>query len=190
MLLHRRMHPREYLPGNLYMVTRRVVGRHYLLRPDKRASHIWLYSLAVAATAHGVTVHSFVLMSTHEHVIVTDVRGVMGAFLRDFHRNVANAMKVVREWNGIFWDGSPPSVVRLRTTQAFIEKCGYGIANPVAALAVERSRRWPGLIVHAHEIGDKTFTVERPDVYFDPRSWPQTATLTLNMKAVHTNTRH
>jgi hypothetical protein len=114
-------------------------------------------------------------------VIVSDPNRVMGDFLRDFHRDVANAMKVLRTWDGIFWDGSPTSVVRIHNTAAFIGKSGYVIANPVEALAVESSKSWPGLIVHAHEVGLKEFTAKRPTQYFDPESWPESITLKLTM---------
>ena len=51
--------PRQYLPGSTYLVTRRVVRRHYLFRPDEEVNRIYLYCLAVASEQHGVEVHSF-----------------------------------------------------------------------------------------------------------------------------------
>ncbi|MCG8554934.1 MAG: transposase [Proteobacteria bacterium] len=173
--------PRQYLPGSTYMLTRRVVGRHYLLRPDELVSQIYLYCLATMSEKHGIAVHGFTLMSSHAHLTVTDTRGEMGAFLRDFHRLVANAMKLVRDWDGILWDGSEPSVVRLETPHAFVQQAAYLIANPVSGGAVPRSKQWPGLIVHADELGRKCWTVKRPDLYFDAESWPKTATLKLKM---------
>ena len=74
--------PRQYLPGSTYMLTRRVVGRHYLLRPDELVSQIYLYCLATMSEKHGIAVHGFTLMSSHSHLTVTDTRGEMGAFLR------------------------------------------------------------------------------------------------------------
>ncbi|MCG8556857.1 MAG: hypothetical protein MJD61_16470 [Proteobacteria bacterium] len=50
------------------------------------------YIASVASEQHGVEVHSFTLLSTHEHLVVTDVRGAMRDFLRDFHRYVALCM--------------------------------------------------------------------------------------------------
>ena len=171
--------PRQYLPGSTYMLTRRVIGRHYLLRPDELVGQIYLYCLATMSEKHGIVCHGFTLMSSHSHLTVTDTRGELGAFLRDFHRLVANAMKLVRDWDGILWDGSETSVVRLETPHAFIQQAAYVIANPVSAGAVPRSKQWPGLIVHAHELGRKSWTVKRPEVYFDGESWPKTATLEL-----------
>ncbi|MCG8554810.1 MAG: hypothetical protein MJD61_05905, partial [Proteobacteria bacterium] len=137
--------PRQYLPGSTYMLTRRVIGRHYLLRPDELVGQIYLYCLATMSEKHGIVCHGFTLMSSHSHLTVTDTRGELGAFLRDFHRLVANAMKLVRDWDGILWDGSEPSVVRLETPHAFLQQAAYVIANPVSAGAVPRSKQWPGL---------------------------------------------
>ena len=110
----------------------------------------------------------------------------MGHFLRDFHRTVAKAMKALLHMDGNFWEDTPPSVVHLQTTQAFVDKSAYQIANPVEAGAVAHSRQWPGVIVHADEVGNKRITVSRPDVYFDPKSkaWPATVTLNLTMPDV------
>ena len=165
------------------MITRRTLLRQYLMRPDDQVTQVWLYSLAVSAQRHHIDVHGFTLMSTHEHLTASDPRGVMGHFLRDFHRTVANAMKALLHMDGNFWEDAPSSVVHLRTTQAFIEKSGYVVANPVAALAVPHSRQWPGAIVHADQIGNKRITVRRPDAYFDPKTkqWPATVTLDLTM---------
>ena len=123
------------------MFTRRTLLRQYLLRPDERVNQIWVYSLAVCAQRHHIDIHGFTLMSTHEHVTATDPRGVMGHFLRDFHRTVAKAMKALLHMDGNFWEDTPPSVVHLQTPQAFVDKSGYQIANPVEAGAVAHSRQ-------------------------------------------------
>jgi putative transposase len=165
------------------MISRRALLRQFTFRPDPVVEQIWLYSLAVYAALHGIDIHSFVLMSTHEHLNVTDTRGTMDAFLRDFHRTVAKALKKHLRIDTNIWEDKPCSVVHLQTLQAFVEKSGYFIANPVEAGAVERSSQWPGLLVSASEVGNKTFTIERPSVYFSPKNkrWPKTITLKLTM---------
>lgn len=175
--------PCSYLVGATHMVSRRALLRQYTFRPDPAVEQIWLYALAVYAQHHGIDVHNFVLMSTHEHVNVTDTRGTMDAFLRDFHRTVAVALKRLLRIDTNIWEDKPCSVVHLQTLQAFVEKAAYLIANPVEAGAVEYSRQWPGLLVGVDEVGNKTFTIERPNVYFSPRNkrWPKTITLTLTM---------
>jgi len=74
-----------------------------------------------------------VLMSTHEHLIVTDSKRRLPDFFRDFHRVVALGTKILRRWEGTVWDSEPTSRVELCTTKAIIEKLAYIMANPVEA---------------------------------------------------------
>jgi hypothetical protein len=84
---------------------------------------------------------------------------------------------------GPVWEDKPTSVVDLRTMNAFVEEGGYVVAQPVEAEAVAYSYQWPGLLTLASQMGNKTFTVERPSVYFSKRNktWPQTISLTLGL---------
>jgi REP element-mobilizing transposase RayT len=83
-----------------------------LLRPDRVMNQILSYLLAVIANRCGLRVHAFCAMSTHLHIVVTDVSGTLPAFLHAFHRTVALCTKVHRTWNDVVWDKSPTSVVR------------------------------------------------------------------------------
>jgi REP element-mobilizing transposase RayT len=170
---------RQVLPMATYLVTRRVILRHMLLRPDSRMTRILLYLLAVTAHRHGIQVHAFCAMSTHIHLVITDVRGTLPAFLHAFHRTVALCTKVLRRWNDVVWDKSPTSVVRLETPAAFVEKIAYVLANPVTAGLVRRAHEWPGAKVLVSEIGQGTLRATRPDVFLNPDNpvWPAEATL-------------
>jgi REP element-mobilizing transposase RayT len=170
---------RQVLPMATYLITRRVVLRHMLLRPDGRMNQILRYLLAVMAHRHGLQVHAFCAMSTHIHLVVTDVRGTLPAFLHAFHRTVALCTKAHRQWNDVIWDKSPTSVVRLETPAAKVEKIAYVLANPVTAGLVRRAHEWPGAKVLVHEIGRGTLHARRPDVYLDPKNpdWPVEITL-------------
>jgi putative transposase len=44
--------PREIHAGRTYLVTRRTLRRHHLLRPDGKMRQIFLYCLAVCAQKH------------------------------------------------------------------------------------------------------------------------------------------
>lgn len=175
--------PRTILPGATYLLTRRTLRRHLLFRPDAVITRLVVYTLAVSAHRYGVQVHALCLMSTHLHVVVTDVHGVLPRFLQFFHRLVALGTKIIRAWEGPVWDQEATSVVRLLTRQAVVEKIAYVIANPVAAGLVRHSEEWPGAKVLVGELGRGTLRAMRPDVYFDstnPR-WPQEATLALSL---------
>lgn len=165
------------------MVTRRTVRRHHLFRPDPAIRQLYLYTLAVCAHELGVLVHGVTLMSTHEHLVVTDVRGHLPDFLQRLHRLVSLSTKVLRKWEGPTWDYERSSVVRLLTEQAVIEKLAYVMANPVKAGLVHRAKDWPGITVLPHELGRRTFVIERPEGFFDPDNpkWPDQVELTLTL---------
>ena len=136
-------HPRYILRDNTLMVTRRTLRRHHLFRPDPAIRQLYLYTLAVCARQCGVLVHAVTLMSTHEHLVVTDPEGQLPDFLHRLHRLVALGTKKLRKWEGSTWDHQRPSVVRLLTDQAIIEKLAYLMANPVKAGLVEIGRVSP-----------------------------------------------
>ena len=173
--------PRCVLPGQTLMVTRRCLRRTKLLRPDAALNQLYIYCLAVLAARHGVAVHAVVLMSTHEHLIVTDKLGRLPLFLRELHRLVALGVKVLRRWEGAVWDHERPSIVHLRTQQAVIEKLAYIMANPVEAGLVSHASAWPGVRVVPDDLGCARLQAPRPDYYFDQdnTAWPQSATLQL-----------
>ena len=119
----------------------------------------------------------------HEHLIVTDTQGRFPLFLRELHRLVSLGTKVLRKWEGPTWDSEQTSVVRLLTDQAIVEKLAYVMANPVQAGLVRHAHDWPGITTLPKELGRRTWTPSRPDVYFraDNRQWPESAALRLRM---------
>ncbi|MBW2629908.1 MAG: transposase [Deltaproteobacteria bacterium] len=148
--------PRLVVPGDTLMITRRTLRRHHLFRPDSAIRQLYLYTLALCARQFGILVHAVTLMSTHEHLIVTDPQGRYPDFLRRLHRLVSLGTKVLRKWEGPTWDHEQSSVVRLLTQQ---------------------------VTVLPHELGRRLWTVKRPEAYFDTknRQWPDTVELTLTL---------
>ena len=178
--------PRRVLPGMTVLITRRSVRRTHLFRPDPELCRLYVYVLAVIAKRHGILVHAVVLMSTHEHLIVTDLEGRLPSFMRELHRLFALGVKVLRGWEGAVWDHERPSVVQLVTPHAIVEKLAYLMANPVAAGLVRCARDWPGLITLPEQLGCATLKAQRPAYYFDECSqlWPQEVELNLSMPLV------
>jgi hypothetical protein len=175
--------PRRIQAGCIQMVTRRTERRHHLFRPDPGLTALYSYCLAIAAQQFGIAVHAVVLMSTHEHLIVTDTRGELPRFLQQLHRLVALSVKSLRKWEGSVWDRGQTSVVELRTQEAVIEKLAYVMANPVAAGLVKRAGQWPGIRTTPEQLGRARLTARRPEHYFDADNpaWPKTATLELTL---------
>ena len=175
--------PRMVLRGATSMVTRRTLRRHHLFRPDPAIAQLYLYTLGICAKEFGVELHAFVLMSTHEHLVLTDTNERLPDFLRRLHRLVALGTKVLRKWEGAVWDHERPSVVRLLTERAVIEKMAYVLANPVKAGLVQRAAHWPGVTVLPQELGRRTWKVKRPDLFFDADNpnWPDEVELKLTL---------
>jgi REP element-mobilizing transposase RayT len=169
------------LRGATSIVTRRTLRRHHLFRPDPAITQLYLYTLGLCAKEFGVELHAFVLMSTHEHLVLTDTNERLPDFLRRLHRLVALGTKVLRKWEGPVWDHERPSVVRLLTERAVIEKMAYVLANPVKAGLVQRAAHWPGVTVLPQELGRRTWKVKRPDFFFDADNpnWPDEVELML-----------
>jgi putative transposase len=175
--------PRQILPGGTYLITRRTLRRHLLLRPDSEMRELVVYLLAVSAERSGILVHGFCAMSTHMHLVVTDPRGELPCFLEYFHRLLALATKVLRKWEGAVWDHEQTSVVRLETSEAIVDKLGYVLANPVAAGLVRYARDWPGAKSHPEDLGGATMRAPRPRVYLNVANerWPTVAALELTL---------
>ncbi|XXX75517.1 transposase [Sorangium sp. So ce134] len=173
--------PRQIAPGATYLLTRRVMRRHFLLRPDAAINQLLIYTLAVSARRYGIEVHALCAMSTHLHLVVTDVHGVLPRFLQFYHRLVALGTKVLRQWEGPVWDHEATSVVRLVTQAAVVEKIAYVLANPVAAGLVRHASEWPGVKVDVGDLGRGELHAARPSAYLDPNNpqWVEQATLPL-----------
>ena len=169
-------------PGLPVFLTRRTVCRFYLLRPDRELTESFLYCLAVAAEEFGVLVHSACVMSTHVHLVITDVRGVYPDFLRRLNRLFANSTKVLRGWGHEVFNASGPSAVLLRTPGAVVDKCAYTVANPVACGAVKSHRDWPGFVTRVEDMGKLRRTVKRPAWYFaEDGDMPESAELRIEL---------
>jgi REP element-mobilizing transposase RayT len=173
--------PRWILDGMVHLVTRRILRRTHLLRPDGRLNEIYIYALAVIAKRHGILIHAIVVMSNHEHILLSDPFGRVSVFLRELHRLVALNVKVLRKWDGAVWDHEKPSIVQLCTVEAVVEKLAYIMANPVAAGLVWRAHEWPGLTTTPADLGTKELSARRPEGYFDADNpkWPEHASLQL-----------
>ncbi|MCA9580336.1 MAG: transposase [Myxococcales bacterium] len=175
------MRPRRVLPGRKYLITRAVVRRMFLFRPDKDLNQLFTYCLAVVAAKHNITTHAACLMSNHLHLVVTDNCGVLPLFLRDLHRSIANATKVLRGMDGSVFDSREPNVTELVTPAAVIEKVAYVLNNPVEAGAVKFNKDWPGVLLRP---GTRV-RGRRPDFYFGKHGidWPESMDLVVDWPA-------
>ncbi len=124
-------------------------------------------------------------MSTHVHLVFTDVRGVRPDFLRDFHRTFALCVKAFRGWPEEVFNKSKYGEHEPLTVGAVLEAIAYLIANPVAALAVRFASEWPGAKTLPADLGRRVIRVKRPDFFFDADNpdWPDEVELELELPA-------
>jgi putative transposase len=156
--------PREILPGQFYLITRRCTQRQFLLTPCPRTNQIVRYSLAFAAKTTGVQLHAVVFMSNHWHGVVSDPQARLPKFLEHLHRLIAKAQNAWLNRRENFWSSERTSVVQLPTDADVLEKMAYTIANPTSAMLVRSPDEWPGVLSHW---ASTKAEAEMPDVFFD-----------------------
>ncbi len=159
--------PRQILPGSIYIITRRVTQRQFLLKPSKRVNQIFLYCLAVAAKKYGLLIHAVIAISNHYHIVCSDPSGKVARFQQWLNGMLARALNAHRgKWENFWASGTSYSCVRLETPQDCFDKMVYVMLNAVSAGLVPCADQWPGFHTLPSDIG-RTFKVKRPKIFFD-----------------------
>jgi REP element-mobilizing transposase RayT len=139
--------PRRVLPHQTYLVTRRCIGRRFLLRPDDALNNVFIYCLGLAAPKYGVLVHALSAMSNHYHLVLTDVEGMLPDFMAWLNRQLAMCIKRLRGWDEVVWEPNVAfSAVELVGPSEVLDKVAYVLLNPVSAGLVRSTERWPGAL--------------------------------------------
>lgn len=133
---------------------------------------IFLFVLALAAGRHRIQIHAFCVLSNHVHLVVTDVRGELPAFMRYLDSLVARAVNATLGRFEGFWarNGSYTAVEPLDRGDV-VAKVAYALANPVAAGLVRTGAEWPGLRSAPAQEGRTRFTASRPNVFFRQKGY-------------------
>ena len=175
--------PQYVVPGQVILADRVSLEHRFMLRPDPQMVALFFYLLGHFAAVHGIRIHAVVLMSTHYHLLFTDVRGCRGDFFRDFHAMLTKAVQVYRNTDAPLFDKRQTSQVEMLTATACAEAMAYVILNPTDAGITEDSTQWPGLFSRVEDAGvrqvqrfDKPKMIRREDGstarFFDER-WPE-----------------
>jgi hypothetical protein len=135
---------RQVIAGRTYLISRRCTQRQFLLRPDPDVVEIYLYCLGEAATRYGVTLHGFIAMSNHQHIVLRDNVGNFPEFLAHLNKMIAKAMNArLGRWEN-FWATEQANAVYLVEAADRFDKLVYVLANPVTHHVVDRVTDWPG----------------------------------------------
>jgi putative transposase len=139
------MLPRQVLPRQFYLITRRCTQRQFLLRPDPVTNNAFLYCLIAAALRCQIDVLLPCAMSNHYHAVIYDRAGRYPEFIEHFHKLLARSQNALRgRWEN-FWSSEQTCVVKLVDRDAVIDKLVYTATNPVADHLVDRVHCWPGV---------------------------------------------
>lgn len=163
----RAMPPRQVVAGRVYQLSRRVVQRAFLLRPDEDMNAIYEYALGVSMQRYGVALHGWVAMSNHHHVLFTDVHGNFPLFIQYLHRLIAVCVNSLRQHKEAVWSSAQTNMVWCVEKENALDKLVYVLTNPVSAGLVERCVDWPGAISLDASLNGTTVRVARPKYYFD-----------------------
>ena len=157
--------PRQILPGEFYLLTRRCTQRQFLLRPDDIINNAIAYCLAVAAKRYNIIVLLALVESNHHHTVIYDRDGTAPEFIQHFHKLVARCINTRRRRRENVWSSAEACVTRLVDHEAVLDKLVYAAANPVQDGLVERAVQWPGINGYRQLINGKTIVAERPNFF-------------------------
>ena len=134
------MLPRQMLPRQFYLITRRCSQRQFLLRPDAATNYAVLYCLIDAALRCEIDVVLPCAMSTHYYAVIYDRAGRYPEFIEHFHKLLPAARTPcggVIHSSEETWYGSSP------------EETWYGSSPGLAARRAERGHNhgdWRGSV--------------------------------------------
>lgn len=170
--------PRQILPGQFYLVTRRCTQRQFLLRPDSATNNAFLYCLAEAANRFEIRILLAVAMSNHHHVVLFDPKGTLPQFTEHFHKMLAHCLNARWGRRENFWSSQPVSVVHLIDRAAIVDKLVYTATNPVKDHLVAFARSWPGINSLHALLTHRKLRAKRPPFFFRKHgTMPATVTL-------------
>ena len=160
--------PRQVLPRQFYLITRRCTQRQLLLRPDPATNNAFLYCLIDAASRCCIEVLLPCAMSNHYHVVIYDRTGRYPEFIEHFHKLLARSQNALRgRWEN-FWSSEQTCVVKLVDREAVLDKLIYTATNPVLSHLVERVHHWPGVNGLSALLTGTPLRATRPLHFFRP----------------------
>ena len=162
-----RVRLRRVVPGRTYFITKKTNDDQFFLRPDGEVNAVLLYILIERLNKYRLLLHSFVVMSNHIHLVVTDRIGKIPDFMREFLSETGKALKLVLNTTRRIWSPKPYSMTDLLDVDSAERFIVYSHVNPTNAGLTE-PKEWPGLSSAKWKVGE-TIKATRPERYFDAR---------------------
>jgi REP element-mobilizing transposase RayT len=143
--------PLRFLPpGTLVEVTVRTVHGRLLLRPSAAANDRILGVIGRAQKRYGMTIHGFVVLSNHAHLLLSpDSPQQLAAFMDYVLGNVAREIGRLHDWREKFWARRYRSILVSHEEEAQVARLLYLLGQGVKEGLVAKPQDWPG--VHCAE---------------------------------------
>lgn len=132
--------------GALIEVTTRTLEGRFLLKPSKKFNQIALGVLALAQKKSQITLHAFVFMSGHYHLLLTAGDALqLSSFMCFLNSNLAREAGLYHDWKTIIWARRFQGIPVSEEPGAQEKRLRYFLAHGVKEDLVDSPRRWPGL---------------------------------------------
>jgi hypothetical protein len=158
--------PRQILPDQFYLLTRRATQRQFLFRPDDEINNAFAYCMGVAAERCNITILITTVESNHHHTVIYDPDGRCPEFIEHFHKLIARCINARYDRRENVWASVEPCVTLLVDYEAVLSELTYAAANPVKDRLVERAVQWPGLNGYRQLLNGKPLRATRPKFFF------------------------
>jgi REP-associated tyrosine transposase len=160
--------PRQIIPGDTWFISRRCTQRLSLLKPTTVVTAVFMYLLAYYAKQYGIMIHAVCVMSTHYHMVLTDVHGVLPKFMENLNMFLAKVLNFHwGRWEN-FWTPGSYDAKRCVSVNDALDRMAYLEANPSAAHLAASPDEWPRLITKPEDLAKRVIKDRRPDFFFRP----------------------
>ena len=154
---------RQVKPGALVLITKKTCDDFCLIRPDGKVEWVLLYLLLHRLKRYGLELHAFIFLSNHFHLVVTDVKGNLPAFMRDFLSESSKAVQIALGVKRTIWSSKRYASTELLDRSTAERYIAYCQTNPTEA-GLTLPRDWPGLTSARTQFGG-FLEARRPEFY-------------------------
>jgi hypothetical protein len=137
--------PLRFIPeDSLVEITTRTFQGRLLLRPSPELTDIILGIVGKAQALYGMTIHAFVFMSTHAHILLSpSSAGQLALFMQFVNANVAKEAGRLHSWRNRLWSRRYRSIVVADDTAAHA-RLRYILAHGAKEGLLASPAAWPG----------------------------------------------
>ncbi len=153
---------RFVLPGSVALVTAQSVCRLFRFVPNRRVVQMIDFCLrGVATDFEGeIKLHEFLFMSNHFHLLLTDVAGVLPAFMGKLNSLISSNLNAMRGTTGRNFEGYSVQLLDPDDLERQVEAAVYTLNNAASAHLVTRCKHWKATSSFGLEYGEASFSAK------------------------------